>query len=195
LGDQVACGLLHAVEDVQFMNTIIFAGQREAQAKVMREPVEDGYALNLALVYQDSETRHWAEDVRDLMAEQAGEGAVQSTAWMASNLQDPASFTRGIQALVEADAIVISLHKADQLPREFYRWVNLWLEVRSGKPGALVALVGTAVEQDSEGMEACQYLQAIARQAGLELFLKECAEADPSTNFEPDDLRPLLKAA
>jgi hypothetical protein len=34
---------LPAVEDVQFMNTIIFAGQREAQAKVMREPVEDGY--------------------------------------------------------------------------------------------------------------------------------------------------------
>jgi len=186
---------LHAVENVQFMNTIIFADQLKAQAKVMREPVEDGYTLNIALVFQDSETKLWTEDVRDLMAEQAGEGVVQSTAWMASNLQDPACFTHGIQALAEADAIVMSLHKADQLPREFYRWVNLWLEIRSGKPGALIGLVGTVDEQDSECIEARRYLQAVAHQGGLELFLKECTAADPSTNFEPDDLRPLLKAA
>jgi hypothetical protein len=195
LGDQVACGLLHAVEDVQFMNTIIFADQREVQAKVMREPVEDAYALNLAVVYQDSETRHWAEDVRDLMAEQAGEGAVQSTEWMATNLRDPACFTHGIQALAEADAIVMSLHKPDQLPREFYRWVNLWLEVRSGKPGALVALVDGSNAEGSESTEVRRYLNAVANQGGLELFVKEINRQDSCTGFEPNDLSPLARAA
>jgi len=186
---------VHLLENVKLMNTIMLSGENDRLTRPMSPAPEEDYNLDVAVVYQDSSTRAWADDVVGLMAEQAGEGAVQSTAWLVNNLTKPGSFTQGIQVLAEADAIVMSLHKADQLPPEFYRWVNLWLEVRSGRPGALVGLVGPADEQDSECIETRRYLQAVAHQGGLELFLKECTAADPSTNFEPDDLRPLLKAA
>jgi len=177
------------------MNNIIFAEQRKAQSKVMRVSIEDGYTLNVAMVFQDAATEAWTEDVRDLMVERVGEGAVQSTEWNINSLPDPSTFTRGIQALAKADAIVIALHEADRLPGEFYLWVNLWLQVRSGKPGALIALVGKSGEEGSEWIETRRYLHAVASQGGLELFVKECSPADSLTDFEPDDLRPLARAA
>ena len=40
---------------------------------------EAGYALNVAVVYQDTFTRQWAERVRDLMAGVVGQDAIRCT--------------------------------------------------------------------------------------------------------------------
>ena len=48
------------------------------------ELTEADYHLNVALVYQDATTHQRAQEVRDLMAEKAGEGVVQSTEWLCS---------------------------------------------------------------------------------------------------------------
>jgi len=177
------------------MNTIMLSRENDRLTRPMSLAPAEDYSLDVAVVYQDSSTRAWADEVVGLMAKQAGEGAVQSTEWLINNLTEPASFTQGIQALANADAIVIALRDMDQLPREFYLWVNLWLQVRSGKPGALVALVDGSSADGSESTEASRYLHAVASQGGLEIFVKQCSATGSSLGFEPDDLRPLARAA
>ena len=120
---------------------------------------------------------------------------VHTTHWLISDLVQSGTFTLGIQALAKADAIVIAVHGADRFPGAFYMWVNLWLQVRSRKPGALVALVGTSNKRSSEFMETRRYLHAVASQGGLELLMKECAPTDSTTTFDRSDLMCLAKAA
>jgi hypothetical protein len=177
------------------MQATIPLDHRDTPALPRGPRAEWGYHLNLALVYHDSVTHRWAEDVRDFIAEQAGGGAVQSTEVNISDLRGSSGFTRGIQAVAKADAIVVAVHESNRLPGEFYLWVNLWLQVRSGRPGALVAVVGRTGENSSAWMETRRYLHDVAHQGGLELFMKECTPTDSRIRFEPDDFLPMARAA
>ena len=76
-------------------------------------------------------------------------------------------------ALAHADVIVVSLYEAERLPPAFYLWVNLWLQERSGLPGALVALVVPPEESNAWLNEARRYLSAVGSQGQLELFIQE----------------------
>ncbi len=126
--------------------------------------------LDVALVYQDAVTRVWAEEVRDLVAKVVGEEAVRWTEWKIGDLGDGGVLARSAGALARADIIVIAADEAERIPAHFYLWVNLWLELRAGLPGALVALVGTSQDARSEPSDIRGYLQAVARQGGLALF-------------------------
>ena len=156
---------------------------------------EAEHNTKVALVFQDAETRCWAEGGRDFIAEQTGSGSVQSTTWQISNLSDPGYFTCGVQALAQADAIVMAVREVDRFPGAFYLWVNLWLQVRAGKPGTLIALVGSSGHANPETLETRRYLHAIASQGGLELVMKEFDPTSSSPLFEPDEFRPLAKVA
>jgi hypothetical protein len=177
------------------MNTMFLLDRPAISACKVLELTKAGYHLNVALVYQDSTTRHCAVEVRDLIAERSGQGVVRSTEWLISNLVQPSVFTLGIQALAKADAIVIAVRETDRFPGAFYMWVNLWLQVRSGKVGALVALVETSTEESAEFMETRRYLHAVASQGGLELILKECEPTELPWNLEPHDLKLLARTA
>jgi hypothetical protein len=177
------------------MNTILQLDQPDNSTGRICDLTEADYHMNVALVYQNSTTCKRAQVVRDLMVEKAGEDVVQSTEWLISNLVQPSIFTRGIQALAKADAIVIAVRETDRFPGAFYLWVNLWLQIRSGKPGALVALVETFTEESPESMETRRYLHAVASQGGLELLMKECEPRESPWNLEPHDLKPLARAA
>ena len=74
--------------------------------------------------------------------------------------------------LARADVIVVSLYEVDRLPAPFYLWVNLWLQVRAGLPGTLVALLTPSPEVTFGTEETRRYLYAAARQGGLDLV--EC---------------------
>jgi hypothetical protein len=131
---------------------------------------DEGYAVNVALVYQDALTRHWAGQVRERLGEVVGKEAIQPTEWNINDLKEPRVYSEGARALARADMIVVSLYEAERLPPVFYLWVNLWLQVRSGFPGALVALVVPVEESNFGANETRRYLCAVASQGGLELL-------------------------
>ena len=120
---------------------------------------------------------------------------VHTTHWLISDLVQSGTFTLGIQALAKADAIVIAVHGADRFPGAFYMWVNLWLQVRSRKPGALVALVGTSNKRSSEFMETRRYLHAVASQGHLDLFFSECDPSEGSVGIPEQELLHWAQAA
>jgi hypothetical protein len=133
-----------------------------------------GYALNVALVYQDAPTRQWAAEVRDLMAEVVGHDAIHWTEWKIGDLVEPGVYWEGVAALTQADVIVVSLHAAERLPAAFYLWVNLWLQERCGLPGALVALIVPPQQANPQPRnETRAYLAAVATQGRLECFMQE----------------------
>lgn len=131
--------------------------------------------LNLALVYQGPLTRAWACHVSDGLAQGIGKPSVHCTEWPIDKLQEGTVVAEGATALAQADGIIIALQETERLPGVFYLWVNLWLQNRHGRPGSLIALVGTAKEPSPEPTELRSYLHAIASQGRFEFLLKECA--------------------
>ncbi len=134
---------------------------------------ETRYALNVAIVYQDALTRQWAGQVRELAAGVVGQDAVRCTEWKISDLVERRAFREGAAALAHADVIVVSLYEADRLPATFYLWVNLWLQERSVRPGALVALLVPFEASNSAAIETRRYLSAVASQGQLEFLMHE----------------------
>jgi hypothetical protein len=128
------------------------------------------YTLNVAIVYQDAPTRQWAGRVHDRLVELVGEAAIHCTEWKISDLTEPGTYSESVAALARADVIVVSLYEAQRLPAAFYLWVNLWLQVRAGLPGALVALVAPAEGLDHGSRETRRYLCAVASQGRLDLL-------------------------
>jgi hypothetical protein len=156
------------------MQQTLLERRRDAASGTGIARMNAGYALNVALVHDDSATRQWAGQVRDLMAAVVGADAVRCTEWKISDLIEPRVYWEGVAALAHADVIVVSLREAERLPAVFYLWVNLWLQERCGLPGALVALIVSREESVPQAKtETRMYLSAVARQAGLEFMLME----------------------
>ena len=135
------------------------------------------YSLKVALVYQDGLTRTWAKQVRELVAKVIGDAALSCTEWRIDLLKEPAIYTAGAIVLAQADVMVFAVDEASPFPPEFYLWVNLWLQMRSMTSGALAALLGTSGQASRAHNEVRSYLHALAGQARLELFFKECEPA------------------
>jgi hypothetical protein len=157
------------------MQPTLLRGRNDAAAKRTGIARTDaGYALNVALVHQDAPTRQWTGQVRDLMSEVAGPDAVHCTEWKISDLVQPAVYWEGVAAMAHADVIVVSLHEAERLPPAFYLWVNLWLQERCGRPGALVALIVPPQPANLPAQNEMRgYLAAVASQGRLEFFMQE----------------------
>ena len=148
------------------------------------------YALKVALVYQDATTLLWARQVRDRMAEEAGQGHIHCTEWQVSNLKERKAFSEGVAALAQADAIVVSLHEAERLPATFYLWVNVWLQQRAGLHGVLVALIVPPEGPNSGANETRRYLYAVASQGRLELLTQDYEQLGaPIPDLREDILR------
>jgi hypothetical protein len=151
------------------------------------------YSLDVAIVYQDAPARQWAGRVQARLAELAGEEAIHCTEWNINDLSDRRTFSEGVTALARADVIVVSVYEAQRLPPSFYLWVNLWLEVRSGRPGALVTLVVPVEGLDSGSRETRRYLCAVAGQGRLELL--ECNQPGEPIPAPLEDILQWPKAA
>jgi hypothetical protein len=155
-----------------------------------------GYTLKVALVYQDALTRQWAGQVRGQMVEVVGRDAIRCTEWKIGDLLQRRVFSKGAAALAQADVIVISLYEAERLPSAFYLWVNVWLQQRSGLPGALVALVVRPQEPSLVAKnETRSYLYAVVSQGHLEFMLQESKQPGNPIEFLGEDIIQWAKAA
>ena len=146
----------------------IGAPQRAATA-----PDETESALNVATVYQDALTRYWATELWDRVGPLIGKGGVCTQSWKISDLTQALAFSNAVHAASEADVLVIAVRDAGALPLFLHVWIDAWMPRRSGLSGALVALIGVSAQPNTQSGHAYQYLQAVARRAGLDFLPRE----------------------
>jgi hypothetical protein len=130
-------------------------------------------ALNVVVVYQDSLTRHWATALWDRLGQLIDTGGICRKSWKLSGLTNAGAFARAVQAAVLADVLVISVRDAGELPMLLHVWADAWLPQRAGRAGALVALIGVPSTPDVLAGRAHEYLEDIARRAGLDFLPRE----------------------
>jgi hypothetical protein len=72
------------------------------------------------------------------------------------------------QDACHADVVMVSAHGSEELPDEVKTWFSQWIESRSPRKTALVALLDHAVGLLSQFDPAHAYLEQMAKQAGLQ---------------------------
>ena len=136
-------------------------------------PSETGSALNVVSVCQDTPTRQWATKVCDQVTRLAGKDAVHCTWWKIDRLGDPGILQEAVLAAIQADAILVSIYDAEELPVELCAWIDAWLPRRYVPMGALIALI-TKPEQPGDQMNhARDYLRTVAHKGRLDFLLRE----------------------
>jgi len=174
---------------MKLMQPTILKGRSDRASEAAISSSKAGYALNVAVVYQDAFTRQWAGRVCELMAGVVGQDAIHGTECKISDLVQPSAYWEGVAALAHADVIVVSLHVADRLPAAFYLWVNLWLQERSGRPGVFVALLVAPKESNAEARETRRYLSTLASQGHLDFLIRECDRQGETSGEIEEDIR------
>jgi hypothetical protein len=129
--------------------------------------------LRVVTVYQDSLTRHWAAELWAKVTPLVGRAGTRNQSWKMSELTDAGVFARAVEAASEADVLVVAVRGVGQLPLTLRVWIEDWLPHRAGRGGALVALVGLPARPDMMGPCTCEYLEAVARRAGMDFLPRE----------------------
>jgi hypothetical protein len=143
-------------------------------------PAESDYALKIAGVYQDFVTREWALQTYRRATRLAGEERIQNAWYNTNSLSDPAILLHAVQAALVADVILVSVHAADELPRDLCVWIDAWLPLRPPRVGALTALIGVAQPLEPQSVRTLDYLQAVARKAQLDFIPQHCQRPVPT---------------
>jgi len=73
---------------------------------------ESGKGLNVALVYQDTETRKWASEVYGRFVDLAATEAVRRSWWKLSSLSEPGVLAGAVSMAMRADVIVVFVRVA-----------------------------------------------------------------------------------
>jgi len=141
---------------------------RPATATDQTEP-----ALNVTVVYQDPLTHQWATELWARVEPLIGREGTCRKSWSISHLAEPLAFAGAVQAAAEADVLMISVRAAGDLPLILRVWIDAWLPRRARRAGALVALIGLPAQPDAQSDRTHQYLEAVARQAGLDFLPRE----------------------
>jgi hypothetical protein len=134
---------------------------------------EPGYALNVAMIYQDTLTWKWATQVCDQVTRLAGKDAVHCSQWEISRLNDLCVLKDAILMTMVADVILVSIYDAEELPKDFCVWIDAWLARRYLPTGALIALISAPGELSDQTKAARDYLRGVARKGRLDFLLRE----------------------
>jgi hypothetical protein len=94
------------------------------------------------MLYEDAQTRQWAQEVHTLARGIVGEASVAATWWNISTLSEPAVLAGAVSKAMHSDVIMVAVRTDSELPLAFYYWVDAWLPHRYQEPGALLALLG-----------------------------------------------------
>jgi hypothetical protein len=136
-------------------------------------PRETEQALSVVLIYQDPLTRSWADELWDRVRQVVDGGGISRKSWRLRDLVDDLAFAAAVRAAADADVIVISVRDTGDLPPLLHAWAAGWMPRRAGRAGALVAIVGMPTKPDGLSGRACEYLEVVARLAGLDFLPRE----------------------
>ena len=100
---------------------------------------------------------------------------------------DPAVASEAAQIASQADLIIVSIQRAQDLPLEVKAWFERWLPARESTEGALVLLQTSEVAPSPQNLQ-CSYLYLLAQRANLDYLSLSNASPSISTNRIPESL-------
>jgi hypothetical protein len=133
---------------------------------------KDGSPLNVALIYEDAQTREWAREAFERVSKVAGEQGVRPTWWNLNNLGDPGVLAAAVSTAMRADIIVLAARAGEGMPLAFYAWINAWLPNRFHSGGVLAALLGKTERCGARPVRVGEYLREVARQGRMNFLLE-----------------------
>jgi hypothetical protein len=131
-----------------------------------------GSSLNVALIYEDAQTREWAREAYERVAKLAGTQGVRPTWWNLDNLGEPGVLAAAVSTAMRADVIVLAARAGEGMPLAFYTWINAWLPNRFQSGGLLAALLGKAERSSARPVRVGDYLREVARQGRMNFLLE-----------------------
>jgi hypothetical protein len=149
--------------------------------KLTAMSLNDGSALNVALIYEDAQTREWARGAYERIAKVAADQGVRPTWWNLENLGDPGVLAAAVSTAMRADVIVLAARAAEGMPLAFYAWINAWLPNRFQRGGVLAALLGKTERSGARPVRVGEYLREVARQGRMS-FLLETRKLEAQAN-------------
>lgn len=130
--------------------------------------------LNVTVLYQNEQTRGWAEKVFSTILARQGAQPLRSTWWNLDDLAQPAVLAGAVSTAIRADVVIVSVASGGGLPLPFYIWAEGWLPNRLVLGGELVALIATHGEEAyCRNYLIRDYLREAAKNAGLNFRLEE----------------------
>ncbi len=125
------------------------------------------------LLYQDAESRKWAEEVYAKLGTSNGKKPLVSTWWNVNDLCHPGVLAGAVSTALRAELFIVAICSSGGMPLPFYVWSDLWLPNRTANGGALVALIGHTDEVDFQLGHTREYLRQLADRAGLRFLAQE----------------------
>jgi hypothetical protein len=147
-------------------------------------PSNPATTIKAVIVYEDLETREWAQQAHDRVAGLAGEHPVRTTWWKLNNLFEPGVLAGAVSTAMRAEIIVVAVRSEEGLPLPFYTWVNHWLPHRPHRGGILAALIGRAESGGLRSGRVGAYLKSVADEGQLQFFLAENKLSNPALPLE-----------
>jgi hypothetical protein len=132
---------------------------------------EDALALEVMLVHEDLPAGRRGKEVLDQVAlnlESKADFLVNP--WNFEMLHNPTLQGQAVQDAAHADIVVLSAHGRAKLPAAVRAWLEVWLDRRGDSPCALVVSLDASVRESSEANPMLKYVNALAWQAGVEVF-------------------------
>jgi hypothetical protein len=99
---------------------------------------------------------------------------------------DPAVASEAAQIAAQADLIIVSIQRVQDLPLEVKAWFERWLPNRESSEGALVLLQTS--EEPSSTISQTSYLYLLAQRANLDYLSLSNSGPSTSTDRIPENL-------
>lgn len=140
-----------------------------------------GMALNVALIYEDAQTREWAREAYGRVAKLADKQGVRPTWWNLNNLGEPSVLAAAVSTAMRSEVIIVAARAGEGMPLAFYTWINAWLPNRFQGGGVLAGLLGKTQHSGPRRARVGEYLREVARQGRMS-FLLETRELHVEAN-------------
>lgn len=125
---------------------------------------------SMAVIYEDAEARQTAVGFCDCLIKRFWDEFDFNVGWWQFDaLETSDKAKEGARKASEADFVVVAAHFGSEIPpRSFTNWVELWLETRGYREGALVGLPSPQAAPGFETTPFSLYLRAVAHRAGMD---------------------------
>jgi hypothetical protein len=152
------------------------------------EPGPETGVCAIVVLYEDSSSRDAAISLCQTLEKVFQEDLDFEITWCRFKyFNDPAVASEAAEIAAQADLIIVSIQRAQDLPLEVKAWFERWLPARESTEGALV-LLQTSEEPPSPQNLQSSYLYLLAQRANLDYLSLSNAGPSISTNRIPESL-------
>ena len=133
--------------------------------------------LNVVIACEDSSTAAPVCEVLELIELNLhDEGRLNYLWWNFEVLAIPTLRELAAAEAATADLIIIGIHEGRELPQEVNDWMNLWLPLRKDRPGALVAVLDSDLNQQGALQEIISQLKQVAALGQMDFFASRASD-------------------